>query len=128
MLAIPARWAGPGSSRQEPTGAPQERVSALKGDDPLSGSRRRLHGAPEAIYADVRGLPLPWPHMSRADDVHRWQPSAVESCARRMMRALWACVLIAPFAVSQCLGVPDPSDGVGVKGELPAELAMLLFV
>ena len=38
----------------------------------------------------------------------------------RMMSALWACVLIAPFAVSQCLGVPDPSDGVGVTGVLPA--------
>ena len=36
------------------------------------------------------------------------------------MSALWACVLIAAFAVSQCLGVPDPSDGVGVKGVLPA--------
>jgi len=48
------------------------------------------------------------------------QPSAVESCARRMMCALWAYVLIAPFAVSQCLGVADPSDGVGVKGELSA--------
>jgi hypothetical protein len=38
----------------------------------------------------------------------------------RMMRALWACDLIAPFAVSQCLCVPDPPDGVGVKGELSA--------
>jgi len=37
------------------------------------------------------------------------------------MRALWAYVLIAPFAVSQCLGVADPSDGVVVKGELSAE-------
>ena len=36
------------------------------------------------------------------------------------MRSLWAYVLIAPFAVSQCLGVPDPSGGVGVKGELSA--------
>ena len=34
------------------------------------------------------------------------------------MSALWAWVLIAPFALSQCLGVPDPSDGVGVKVEL----------
>jgi hypothetical protein len=46
----------------------------------------------------------------------------------RMMIVRWANDLIAPFAVSQCLCVPDPSDGVGVKGELPAELAMLLFV
>jgi hypothetical protein len=45
-----------------------------------------------------------------------------------MMIVRWANDLIAPFAVSQCLCVPDPSDGVGVKGELPAELAMLLFV
>jgi len=36
------------------------------------------------------------------------------------MCSLWAWVLIAPFAVSQCLGVPDPSGGVGVKAELPA--------
>ena len=46
----------------------------------------------------------------------------------RMMIVRWANDLIAPFAVSQCLCVPDPSNGVGVKGELPAELAMLLFV
>lgn len=46
----------------------------------------------------------------------------------RMMIVCWANDLIAPFAVSQCLCVPDPSDGVGVKGELPAELAILLFV
>ncbi len=43
------------------------------------------------------------------------------------MCALWACVLITPFAVSQCLGVADPSDGVGVKGELSAKRTMLLF-
>lgn len=30
------------------------------------------------------------------------------------MSALWAYDLIAPFAVSQCLCVPDPSDEVGV--------------
>jgi hypothetical protein len=46
----------------------------------------------------------------------------------RMMIVCWANDLIAPFAVSQCLCVPDPSNGVGVKGELPAELTMLLFV
>jgi len=44
------------------------------------------------------------------------------------MSALWAYVLIAPCAVSQCLGVPDPSDGVGVKGVLSAMRTMLLFV
>lgn len=60
------------------------------------------------------------PPRNAQDHNHRRQPSAVESCARRMMCALWACVLIAPFAVSQCLGVADPSDGVGVKGELSA--------
>ncbi len=45
-----------------------------------------------------------------------------------MMSALWANDLIAPCAVSQGLGVADLSGGVAGKGELPAKLAMLLFV
>ena len=102
---------------------------ALKGNDPLSGSRRRLHGAPEAIYADsvgrgVRACPHVTPRSTRtAGSLRLWNHALA-----RMMIVRWANDLIAPFAVSQCLCVPDPSDGVGVKGELPAELAMLLFV
>ena len=46
----------------------------------------------------------------------------------RMMIVRGANDPIAPCAVSQCLCVPDPSDRVGVKGELPAKRAMLLFV
>ena len=65
------------------------------------------------------GVSIPTDVISRTMTTAK-QPSAVESCAGRMMCALWACVLITPFAVSQCLGVADPSDGVGVKGELSA--------
>lgn len=104
----------------------EERVSALR--------VQSLVGLPErAERARASGPRMVWgrggisPSRNDHDHDHRRQPSAVESCARRMMSALWACVLIAPFAVSQCLGVPDPSDGVGVKGVLSAKRTILLF-
>jgi hypothetical protein len=104
----------------------EERVSALRVQSlvglPKCAGRARASG-PRMVW-DKGGIS---PSRNAQDHDHRRQPSAVESCARRMMRALWACVLIAPFAVSQCHCVADPSDGVGVKGELSAERTMLLF-
>jgi hypothetical protein len=107
-----------GKSRPEPR---EERVSALTGHDPLSIVLKRFHEPPAAIVADDAGRRVrPSPDVTPMTTTTAKQPTAVESCARRMMCSLWACVLIAPFAVSQCLGVPDPSGGVGVKAELPA--------
>ena len=61
--------------------------------------------------------------MSTASSLRLWNHALA-----RMMIVCWANDLIAPFAVSQCLCVPDPSDGVGVKGVLSAKRTMLLFV
>jgi len=118
-------WALVGKSRPEPR---EERVSALTGHDPLSIVLKRFHEPPAAIVADDAGRRVrPSPDVTSRTTTTAKQPAAVESCARRMMCSLWACVLIAPFAVSQCLGVPDPSGGVGVKAELPASGQCFLF-
>jgi hypothetical protein len=106
-----------GKSRPEPR---EERVSALTGHDPLSVVLKRFYEPPAAIVADAAGRRVsPSPDVTFRTTTTARQPAAVGSCARRMMCSLWACVLIAPFAVSQCLGVPDPSGGFGVA-ELPA--------
>lgn len=124
----PAPGAGPGSSRLKPTGAPLKRVSALTGHDPLSGGTPRSEHA-SCGWRGISGRRIPPPSATclaapaSLAALRLWNHAHV-----RMMSALWANDLIAPCAVSQGLGVADLSGGVAGKGELPAELAMLLFV